>query len=115
MRISDWSSDVGSSDLLRHEPLSAEGLHGVAVDAGLRDLGQGRLARLGLHDVRHLRGSRPGLLVGSLVEVRSGGGERRDHGARNATHLRTTRPTDEPAPQTRCYQRVWGAGWKSFA
>ena len=53
-----------------HEPLAAQRLDREPVDAGLGDLGDGRLAGLGLHDVGRLRRPRLGALVGPLVDGR---------------------------------------------
>ena len=55
VEVVDLLADAAHGELLRvllgDEPLAAQGLDRVAVDPGLGDLGHGRLAGLGLHDV----------------------------------------------------------------
>src|SRR3546814_7280868 len=42
MRISDWSSDVCSSDLVRREAAEHDGMHGADTGAGQHRIGGGR-------------------------------------------------------------------------
>src|SRR5690606_22114934 len=88
VQVVDLLADLAHGQLLRvplgHEALAAEGLDRVAVDAGLGDLGHGRLARLGAHDVGDLRFAGAQVLLGALVGALSDVGldrrERRGHG-----------------------------------
>src|SRR3546814_6593225 len=51
MRISDWSSDVCSSDLLHHRPAAIDGVIGAdAKLAALPQLGRDHVQRAGVHE-----------------------------------------------------------------